>query len=122
MSHSNELHAKSPATGAVVPIRPSGAPTEIGPAPVALEPTGTGLRIGLHLDVEGLPGRSSEHGRDRATDVRVRDGHEVGPGSVVADRYELRRVLGRGSMGAVWLASDRALGEEVAVKLLAPAA
>jgi serine/threonine protein kinase len=124
MSPSNEHAKSSAATAAVIPIRPSGAPTEIESARVILEPTGTGVRIGLHLDVEGLPGRTADYGRGGA-DSRygrgAREGNDVGPGFVVADRYELRRVLGRGSMGAVWLASDRALGEEVAVKLLTPA-
>ncbi len=44
----------------------------------------------------------------------------MGPPEVAG--YELRRVLGRGSGGEVWLASERATGEAVAVKCVRPGA
>ncbi len=40
------------------------------------------------------------------------------PGRLVGGKYELLRKLGEGSMGEVWVAVHRTLGEEVAIKLL----
>jgi serine/threonine-protein kinase len=42
------------------------------------------------------------------------------PGQVIADRYELRELIGRGGMGCVWRARHRTLRTPVAVKLLTP--
>ncbi len=42
------------------------------------------------------------------------------PGRVIADRYELRRVLGRGASSVVWSGLDRRLGRPVAVQELSP--
>ena len=46
---------------------------------------------------------------------------ELSPGVVLGDRFELRSCLGEGGSGEVWLARDRELDEDLALKVLAPA-
>ncbi|MBK8257815.1 MAG: serine/threonine protein kinase [Polyangiaceae bacterium] len=41
-----------------------------------------------------------------------------GAGSIIADKYKLINVIGRGGMGAVWVAHNTALDVDVAVKLM----
>jgi serine/threonine-protein kinase len=44
-----------------------------------------------------------------------------GEGHVIADKFRLKRRLGRGGMGSVWAADHLALNSEVAVKIIDPA-
>ncbi len=77
-------------------------------AVVRLDAIGAEVRIGVHLEVGG---------RREAPPSDERHPH---PGQIIGGRYELVRVIGRGSMGAVWLANHLTLDEQVALKLLAP--
>lgn len=47
-----------------------------------------------------------------------RTGMELDVGRVIAGKYRLVRLLGRGSMGEVWVAHHQSLDEKVAVKIL----
>ncbi len=78
-------------------------------APLENDPTGTGcLRCSFQRALAAGPGRPGSQ-----------DGHSL---DAAADQYEFLHELGRGSMGVVWLARERALDRLVALKVAAPGA
>jgi eukaryotic-like serine/threonine-protein kinase len=98
-------------------------------AVVHLDSSGTDFRIDVHVDLSGARGSAgggSARGGLGATVVGPHGPLPSGeralrPGQILGGRYELVRVLGHGSMGAVWLANHKTLGEQVALKVMASA-
>ncbi|XXX74570.1 protein kinase [Sorangium sp. So ce134] len=68
--------------------------------------------------VAARSGRSGDAGPASSGGGRGDVAHDPRRNQLVAGRYKLLRLVGRGAMGEVWLAHDRALRIDVALKLL----
>src|SRR6185295_14578420 len=63
--------------------------------------------------------QARRHGAEYSTGHMTAPAGEIQIGTVVAETYEVTRLLGQGGMGAVWEATHRRLpGKRVAIKVL----
>ena len=81
-----------------------------------LQGTGGGKTVAAQAARMGM-GATSTGGRDMDR-MGGGQGRMLVPGQTLANRYEIKKVLGAGGMGMVYRALDKELGETVAIKTL----
>ncbi len=118
-----EAGATTPPSGTPAATVDGNADTAAPVAPKATPASGSAreaVTAGTSPTLTALPAGAAAA---RATAAPSSHEHvsELRTGSIIANRYRVQRLLGRGGMGAVYLCDDEVLGDMVALKVISSA-